>query len=292
MHFFKSFIYYCLGILIFSSLLVGCKHTEKIASPKKLKHLSVGRVMKLVNDNSLNYETLSVKKVSLTFSNDDKSISIKGSYKIRRDSVIQLFAQKLSIPVGKIEVTRDSFKVVNYLGQELMIGKNDYLNKILNIDLDYEALQAVLSNKIFSFKQDSRDREFKDFVCQVEDGMYKIASLRDRKFRKLSANEEKLQRYRNHQDETHLIKQDFFIDPDSFVVRRMILTDMDTRENMNFEFSHFEKVMSQWFPGSINIVVSGTKKVALSMDLSKVSLNENENFGFSVSPKYRKKVIE
>jgi len=279
-------------VMILSFVFSGCKQTEKIAVAKKIKRYSVGKVIKMTNDNSLRFETISVKKFVLSFSNDGKTNTIRGSYKIRRDSIIQIYAQKLSIPVGKMEVNADSFRIVYFLDQELLIGKNNYINKILGMDVDFSVLQALLSNKIFSFRQDPRDKDFKEFSCDIEDNMYKISSIRDRKLRRFSKNEEKLERYRNRLDEGNVVKQDIYIDPDFFVVRRMVFNDLDTKRGVKLEFSNYEKVMDQWFPGMMKIQSTGDKKVELSIELSKVSLNEETNFGFSVSPKYIKKLIE
>jgi hypothetical protein len=122
--------------------------------------------------------------------------------------------------------------------------------------------------------------------------MNKISSIRDRKLRRFSKNEEKLERYRNRLDEGNVIKQDIYIDPDSFVVRRMVFNDLDTKKGVKLEFSNYEKVMDQWFPGMMKIQLTGDKKVELSIELSKISLNDETNFGFSVSSKYTKKLIE
>jgi len=288
----KRLYYSFFGIIILSFLLSGCKQTEKIAAPKKIKRYSVGKVIKMTNENSLKFETLSVKKVTLSFSNDGKTTSIRGSYKIRRDSIIQMYAQKLSIPVGKLEVNTDSFKMVNFLDQEVLLGKDNYLSKLLGMDIDFGVLQALLSNKMFSFRQDTRDKDFKEFFCEIEDDMYKISSIRDRKLRKLNKNEEKLGRYRNRSDEGHVIKQDIFIDPDSFVVKKMIFNDLDTNKGVILEFSDYEKVLDQWFPASIKMKVTGEKKIEMAIELSKITLNDETNFGFSVSPKYKKRLIE
>ena len=288
----KQFINYSLYLIVLVLFFTGCKHIEKIAIPKRIKHYSVSKVIKLVNEKSLKYETLSVKKVSMSISNDGKVTSARGSYKIRRDSIIQVYAQKLAIPVGKIEVNTDSFKMVYFLDQQLYIGKNTYLSKVLGIDVDFGVLQALLSNKLFSFRQDPKDKDFKDFVCEIEDNMYKISSIRDRKLRRINKSEDKLERYRNRLDIGHLIKQDIYIDPDSFVVKKMVFNDLDSNKGVKLEFSKYEKVMEQWFPGLIEIALTGQKKIELSIELSKISIDDEKNFGFSVSPKYKKQLIE
>ena len=288
----KRLIFRFYWVFILAVFLAGCKQTEKIAAPKKIKRYSVGKVIKKTNENSLKYETLSVKKVAVSLTIDGNTTSVRGSYKIRRDSIIQLYAQKMAIPVGKMEVNVDSFRMVYFLDQELFVGKNSYLSKLMGMDVDFGVLQALLSNKMFSFRQDPRDKDFKEFSCDIEDEMYKISSIRDRKIRKFSKNEDKLERYRNRMDEGHVIKQDIYIDPDSFVVRRMVFNDLENNKGLKLEFSNYEKVMDQWFPGLIKMQVTGEKQLELSIELSKISLNDETNFGFSVSPKYKRKLIE
>jgi Domain of unknown function (DUF4292) len=162
----------------------------------------------------------------------------------------------------------------------------------LGIDVDFGVLQALLSNKLFSFRQDLKEKDFRDFVCEIEENMYKISSIRDRKLKRFNKNEEALERYRNRLDIGHLIKQDIYIDPDSFVVKKMVFNDLDTNKGVRLEFSKYEKVAEQWFPGRIEMALTGQKQIELSIELSKISLDEEKNFGFSVSPKYTKKLIE
>ena len=288
----KRFINYFLLVIAFIFFLSGCKQKQQIVVQKRIKHLSVGKVIKLVHEKSLKYETLSVRKVSISLSNEGKVTSLRGSYKIRRDSIIQISAQKLAIPVAKMEVNTDSFKVVYYIDQQLFVGKNSYLSKTLGIDVDFGVLQALLSNKLFSFRQDPKDKDFREFVCEVEDNMYKISSIRDRKLKRFTKNEEALERYRNRLDISHLIKQDIYVDPDSFVVKKMVFHDLDSDKGIKLEFSRYEKVMDQWFPGLIEIALTGQKKIELSIELSKVSLDDEKSFGFSVSPKYKRQILE
>jgi len=288
-----KYVIHCLyGVIVLSLLFSGCKQAEKIAAPKRIKRYSVAKVIKMTNENSLKYETLSVKKVAVSYSNDGKTTSFRGSYKIRRDSIIQLYAQKMTIPVGKLEVNTDSFRMVNFLEQEILVGKNNYLSKLIDMDFDFGVLQALLSNKMFTFRQDPHDKDFKDFYCDIEEEMYKISSIRDRKLRKLNKNDEKLDRYRNRIEEGHVIKQDIYVDPDSFVVRRLVFNDLDDDKGVRIDFSKYEKVMDQWFPGLIELQLTGEKKIGLSVELSRISLNDETNFGFSFSPKYNKRLIE
>lgn len=263
-----------------------------MVAPKKIRHLSVGRVTRLVKENSLKFETLSVKKASISINNDGKSNSVRGSFKIRRDSVIQVTAQKLAIPVGKLEVNADSFRVVYYPSQENIYGSIDYISGIIGMDIDFNVLQAILTDQIFSFRQDARERNFRDYACEIENGLYKITSMRDRKLSRITKNEDRRERYRSRMDEGHLIKQNIYVDPDKLVVTKMTLDDIDLKRKVILEFSKFEKVDNQWFPSLITMYFKGEKNIELTVDLSKISLNDERNFGFTVTPKYKKKILQ
>ncbi len=287
----KRFLFISIGVILVALFLAGCKAKQVAMTPKKIRHLSVGKVTRLVRENSLDYKTLSVKKANLSINSNGKSISVRGYYKIRQDSVIQISAQKLTIPVGKLEINKDSFRIVNYLEQENIFGSFDYISDMLGIDVDYSTIQAILTGQLFSLKQDLRENNFRDFVCEVENDFYKITSLRDRKLRKITKNEDRFERYRNRKEENHLIKQDIYIDPDSFVVRKMVFDDMDFHRVLKLEFSNYEKVNDQWFPSSIIIDYKGEKATRISMDLSKISINDDSNFNFNLSPKYKSKYL-
>jgi hypothetical protein len=57
-------------IIVILSLMVmfGCKHAEKVVVPeRKIKRLGVSRVIRLVEDNGLKYNTLNVGRVNVSF---------------------------------------------------------------------------------------------------------------------------------------------------------------------------------------------------------------------------------
>lgn len=272
--------------------MLSCKTKQVVVIPKKIRHLSVGRVTRLVREKALRFETIFARKVSIEINNNGKSSSVRGSFKIRRDSIIQVTAQKLTIPVGKIELNPDSFRVVYYLDKENIYGSFDYISDLIGIDIDFNVVQSILTDQIFSIRSEARENRFRDFACEIEDNLYKITTIRSRKMMKLTRNEDRFERYRNRKEGQSLIKQDIYVDPDSFVVRKLVFEDLGSDRLVKFDFSKFGKIDNQWFPGMINMHFSGDKKLDLSVELSKVTLNDEKNFEFSVAPKYKKKILE
>ncbi len=265
----------------------GCKHAEKIVIENKIRPIGIKRLVRVVTENELKYRTLSVKKVSLTIDNNGKVHSVRGFYRIKRDSIIQVSAQTLIIPVGKLELGTDSFKIVNHLDKQVMKGTIQKIAETIGYDIDFQTIQSILSNHMQSLKQELKENQFKDYVLVVENNMYKISSIRDRRFRKFAANEVKLERFKQRKDEQHLVKQDIFVDPDIFVVRKEIYHDIDTDRIITIEFSEFKAIGTKWFPGMIHLTVSGKEKLDIQVELSKVSIDDENDFGFSIPSKYK-----
>lgn len=290
--FVNRFILFSFWTLLTASFMLSCKQAEVVVAPKRIRHLSVGKVIRLVRNNALKFNTLSVKKASIELNNNGRTSSVRASFKIRRDSIIQITAQKLAIPVGKLELKTDSFRIVYYLDKENIYGSMDNISELIGMDVDFNIIQSVLTDQIFSIHQDTRENNFRDFNCEIEDNLYKITTIRDRKMRKFTRNEDRFERYRIRKEDETLIKQDIYVDPDSFVVRKLVLDDLSSNLLVKFEFSKFEKVDNQWFPGMINMHFRSDKKIDLSMELSKISLNDEQNFQFTIAPKYKKIVLK
>lgn len=279
-----------LGLILL--LLSGCKHTEKVVIEKKVKMISVRRAVKMVNDNEIKYNTLSVKRVGLTLNNDGDVNSIRGQYKIKRDSIIQVSAQKLTVPVGKLEIRSDSFKVVYHIGKSVITESLGNIGDIIGYDVDFQTIQSILSNHLQSLKQDQKDNQFKDYVLAIEDNMYKISSIRERRFKRFSTNEDKLERFKQRKEEEHFIKQDIFIDPDIFVIRKVVFQDIDSGRIFSIVYSDFEALGEKWFPGVIRISISGGKPMELRIELSRVTIDDKEDFGFSIPSRYKRQTLK
>ena len=131
-----------------------------------------------------------------------------------------------------------------------------------------------------------------DYVISIEENMYKISSIRERRFRKFVNKGDKLERFKQRKDEQYLFKQDIFIDPDLFVVRKEQYNDIDSGRIITIEYSDFKAIGTNWFPGNLHISVSGKEKFDIQAELSRVSIDDEHDFGFSVPSKYKKETLK
>lgn len=288
----KGNIFYLSLIGLLLTILTGCKHAEKVVIEKKLKQISVRRAVRMVSENEIKFNTLSVRKVEISINNDGEENSARGIFKIKKDSIIQASAQWLAIPLGKLEIGTDSFRMVAHRGKFAIAESLQKLGENIGYDIDFQILQSILSNHIQPIKFDQKENQFKEYVLNIEENMYKISSLRDRRFRKISNNEDKLERFKQRKDESHLVKQDIFIDPDIFVVRKFVFSDIDSGKIITITFSEFKPLGDKWFPENIKLSVSGAKKLELNLGLSKVSIDDEKDFNFTIPPKYKRETLK
>ena len=72
------------------------------------------------------------------------------------------------------------------------------------------------------------------------------------------------------------------------MVRKVIFNDLSAGIVVTIVFSEFKELHSKWFPGNIHMTVSGKKKMEVKVELSKVTIDEAEDFGFSLPSKYKR----
>src|SRR5688572_18767512 len=102
---------------------------------------TLGRRMK---EQELKFEWLNLKaNVESHFEDQEENFDIR--VVVRRDSAMLVTIQYLlGLQVAKVLITTDSVKFVNYIKKSYFKGDFKYINDLLNADLDFDLLQAVL----------------------------------------------------------------------------------------------------------------------------------------------------
>ncbi|MFD2514716.1 DUF4292 domain-containing protein [Pontibacter locisalis] len=120
-------------------LLAGCKK-ETIPTTASEATATVGRV----TVNNLDFSYLS-SKGQITFNDKNDNLSSGVSLRIKKDSVIWVSVQPgLGIEAARMMLTQDSVFMMNRLQKEYIATDYRFLRNKLNVDLDFEVLQAIL----------------------------------------------------------------------------------------------------------------------------------------------------
>lgn len=270
------------------SLIYSCKPAETITE-MRLRPMSPGRLIRNIEENAFDYSSFHVKRINIQMDDGQSKNSFRATMQAVKDQQILLTVSKFNIPLGLLSLTPDSILFVNYMERTYITDGYGALSDLLNFDLDFYAVQAILSGNIFSFFED--DDELRSYNSYVSDGLYMIQSETMRKLRKISekGKVQKAERILRRSDEESLVVNTFFFDPKLFVMKRMVLEDKTYSRNLNLQFDDYQKVDQKYYPGSIMLTLENEgQQMRLEMTMSGFSTEHSELLPVRLPDKYQR----
>ena len=266
----------------------SCRSAREITTIEA-KPISTAKLLKKVEQNAFDYTYFSIKRINCQFSNNDSKTNFKINLKALKNKVILVSISKLNVPVGRVLLTPDSVKYVNYIEKNYFLDDYSYLSKTLNIDLDFATIQSILSNNAFSYRNDAKEKDFRTFDSFIEDGSYVLQSEKDRKVVKIEENGKpaKVERRLKRLDDNALILQKMFFNPANFALTKLIIDDKTNNRTMQMIFDDFEKFKNKDYPGLIDMnFESPGSEVNLKIRLSGFSTEKIDSFSLRIPEKY------
>ncbi len=249
--------------------------------------ISTNKLLKRIEQNAFDYEYLTIKRINCNFSSSQSKAAFKINLKAKKDDCILVSISKLNIPVGRVLLTPDSVKYVNYIDRNYFIDDYSYLSSFLHIDLDFATIQSIISNNAFSYRNDPRDKDFKNFDALIEDNQYVLQSEKTRKLSKLEEKENKAERHLKRLDDQALIVQKMFFSPGSFALNRLLISDKTNDRNMNLVFDDYTEVKNKEYPGSIEMNFhSPEEEIDMKIRMSGFSTDKISSFSIKIPQKY------
>ncbi len=264
----------------------SCKTPSELAVVDA-RPISTNKLLKRIEQNAFDYEYLTIKRINCNFSSSQSKAAFKINLKAKKDDCILVSISKLNIPVGRVLLTPDSVKYVNYIDRNYFIDDYSYLSSFLHIDLDFATIQSIISNNAFSYRNDPRDKDFKTFDALIEDNQYVLQSEKTRKLSKLEEKENKAERRLKRLDDEALILQKMFFNPANFALNRLLISDKTNDRNMNLIFDDYTEVENKEYPGSIEMNFhSPEEEIDMKIRMSGFSTDKITSFSIKIPEKY------
>ena len=283
---FSIFGLVCLVFIGFSS----CK-TTRVATPSSVvvKPIGTSKLIRNIENNAFDYKHLSIKKINCQFDNGRTKTSFKASIMAEKDKQIIVMLSKLNIPVGRLWLTPDSVKFINYLEKNYFLDDYSYLSSVLDMDLDFETIHAIVSNNIFSLGAEKRDKEIKDYEAKIDSGMYVLESVKKLKLRKENQKmSDRKQARKSHKIIPNTpVRQTIYVDPVTYKLRKIKMVDVANSRNLNIDFSDFVPVEKQLYPGEMSLnFASPESSMKLNIKFAGFSTEEEKEIKFRVPERY------
>ena len=274
-----------IAFLLLVFLQFSCKSTYELGQ-KRAHGISDNKLYDQIQDNSLFYNTLWIKRFSAHYESKGKTQTIRGSIKILKDSIImvQINAPTGMLEVARIYITPDSVKMIDRLKKEYIASDFTFLSKKLNMDVDFYTLQSILTNEIFQLNElYEKQRPFvRNFKGKMIDDKYVFisdkASKVERKLRK--DKYEKLYKF-NYQR--------FEIDPSLMKITDVLVRLFGEERDMILKYRDFVNLEGQKFPSELVFKVKDSiQSLSCKLKYNKLALNQDLTFPFKVSSKFKR----
>jgi len=280
------FVIGCLVLLGFSS----CRTSRVVTtSTAPVKPISTTKLIRNIENNAFDYKHFTIKKLSCQFDNGKSKTSFKASILAEKDKRITIMLTKLNIPVGRLWLTPDSVKYINYLDKSYFLDNYSYLSSWLDMDIDFKTVNAIISNNIFALQDDKKDPNNLEYQTRIDSGMYVLESVTMLKSKKGNKKDriKKPARKSKPVITDAPVQQSVYVDPETFKLRKIRMKDPINSRNLSIDFSDFNAIQKQLYPGAIDLrFVSPESSIELNVKLSGFSMDEENEIHFRVPEKY------
>jgi len=275
----------CLVLLGLSS----CKTTRVVTKAAVVRPMSTSKLIRNIENNSFDYKHLAIKKISCQFDNGKTKTSFKASILAEKDKQIIVMLSKLNIPVGRLWLTPDSVKFINYLEKNYFLDDYSYLSSMLDMDLDFETIHAIVSNNVFSLGDEKRDKEIRDYEAKIDSGMYVLESVKKLKPRKENQKMGERRQARKAQkiSSDSPVRQTIYVDPVTYKLRKIKMVDAANSRNLDIDFTDFVPVEKQIYPGEMSLNFNSPESIMqLRIKFAGFSTEKEKEIHFKVPEKY------
>ena len=265
--------------------LSSCK-TTRVITTSIAKPITTGKLIKNIESNVFDYKHLSIKKINCQFDNGKTKTSFKASIQAEKDKRITVMLTKLNIPVGRLWLTPDSVKFINYLENNYFLGDYSYLSSMLDMDIDFETVNAIISNDVFSLRDEKDNR---DYETKIDSGMYILESVKKLKTKRNNQqyDERKSGRKGQKMITDAPVRQSIYVDPGIYKIRKIRMEDPLNSRKLNIEFSDFVAVEKQLYPAEIFLqFFSPENHMEMQIRLGNFSVEEEKDIRFKVPEKF------
>ncbi len=282
--------------ILFSSLIAFIGFTVSCKSKKKLKQKdpivvnadTLGKcridfknsrsLTKHIRENELKYDWLMLKSnVTTLFEGEDKSFDAR--VRLRKDSVMLITIELLSIDFVKVLITKDSIKMVDYHNKKYFKGDFNYINDLLNADLDFNVIQSVIIGNSAEFGEED------DKLNPVTDRtncVYKLSTERKKQLRRIEKGTQDLKK----------ALQIMTLDPKTFKITKNEFIDPAANRSFVASYTDFKNKDSVYAPYNVNIDIKAERNMNIKIEYVRIEKNKPQKFQFSIPAKYEKIVIQ
>lgn len=256
-------------ILGLSVLLLSCRDNKITRKPLEGKNKDF--LMSELIKNEVDFTTFSAKS-AITVEKDGSNNAFKSTIRIQKDSAIWVSITPLfGIELARVLLTKDSLKVINRINAEYFVGDYEYFYKKYEIALEFETIQALLIGNRVEFEEDEK------LKFSIDNEKYYLGNIKKRKVQRNDKNSK-----RKEADEVVSL----WLNPTTYKIEEMLISDLTASRFVRAQFLEHQLFDEELIPTQLTYYLNESKQNKVSIEYSKVTLNQPISFSFNIPSKY------
>ena len=263
--------------------IVSCKDTRKIQTSETtyynasgLKHENASVLLAKLKQRKFDYKWISAH-FSFEMDVDSSHTSFSGTVRIRKDSIIWMtISPLLGIEVARVLLNKDTAMFIDKVHDKYFKGNYDFIDSLLDDDVDYELVQSVMVGSNIDFYSDTA--KLKGYF----DGkQFLLSTVTRREIRRIL--------FHNRTIHTKNDVQFIWFDPKDYHINRIRVEDFVNHRTFDAFYSDFQQVDSvMMFPTHIQYVIQAEKTIKIDLEYKKIYFKTQEETPFNILPKYER----
>ena len=221
---------------------------------------------------------------------EDGSRSFKANLRVVHDSAAWIsVVPALGIEVARALLTPDSLKVLDKLNDRYFLGDNAAAKKKFGMQPSLDLFQQALLGRAVGLVPTEKYRADRD------NGKYMLTSKEKRRFIRAteepaevdSTADQRTERIQEQAEENSVVVYRYWLDPDSFWVDRVLITDLARDQQADLRYEERTRVNGIPLPSRILILLSDSSREASArFELTKINVDGPLQLSFRIPEKF------
>jgi len=240
-----------------------------------LKHENAALLLSKLKQRKFDYRWISAH-FSIDIDVDSSHTSFNGIVRIRKDSILWMtISPLLGIEVARVLLNKDTAAFIDKIHDKYFKGNYDYIDSLLDDDIDYELVQSVMVGTNMPFYTDTS--KLKGYY----DGQQYLLSTETRR----QVRRDIFLHLTIHPKND---VQFIWFDKKDYHINRIRLEDFTNRRTFDAFYGDFQQFDSVMFPSHIQYVIQAEKTIKIDLQYKKVYFKSQEETPFNILPKYER----
>jgi outer membrane lipoprotein-sorting protein len=284
----KTYFTRIILLVVLTAVVSACR-TARDVPADRIRAVSAERLLKQVEEHAFDFTDLTVRRINVQFSEAGIKTNFRASIRATKNEKVMASFTKLNIPVGRVLLTPDSVRFINYIEKNYFEGDYSYLTDMLNFGITFDMVQAIISNPV---NNDAFNNGIlRQYDSRVENGKYVLQNVNQKTSQVPERKRYTIRNSRNSgpAENSTMVLQKMVFHPQSYVLERLEMEDPAGDRKLEVNFSDFVKIDTYDYPGEIDIrMVQDDEVTALNIKMRGFSTEKVDSLELVIPDRYQR----